>query len=143
MEQFSYHTECAVRFATKTCASIITDTSRLTKLITVAVVCSRLSSFNIVGAMATDYNANPIAASPPPKRHRPVTSHIPLLHEHHHYRNRLPCSLRNNNTRVEKALEPQVELLKNGNWRVVILSCLEGLETFATLNFWPPESVLW
>ena len=97
--------------------------------------------------MATDYNANPIAAAsslPSAKRHGPSTlSHIPLLHEQHHYRDGLPCSLRNNNTGVEKALEPQVELLKNGNWRVVILSCFEGLETFATLNVWPPESVLW
>ena len=49
----------------------------------------------------------------------------------------------NKNSGREKALEPPVELLKNGNWRLVILTCFEGLETVATLNFWPPESVLW
>jgi hypothetical protein len=38
MEQFSCHTECAVRFTAKACASIITVTWQLMKLITVEVL---------------------------------------------------------------------------------------------------------
>jgi len=64
------HNKCVVRRTAKTCASVITVTLQLTTLISVEVL-----MFSVVGAMATDYNANPIAATPLPSAQEAPTFH--------------------------------------------------------------------